>query len=345
MVSRSLRLAFSVLVLCGISSRAASLAAQPPVVVETPNAVERQRARELLADGIAARSNDRPKAALKAFAEADAILHTPTTSLELAKSQLSLGLLAEALTTLRAMEASSKRPNEPRALTAERSEASHLQSDLLLRVPVLTIQFSDSASSWRVPITIDGKPVEPTNVVDGLAVNPGVHEVVTERRGRRARRSVDLVEGEHRTLFIDLERTIRSRASAKNRQESPDQTDQQAASSREVASGVWALSGLAVGGLATGAGTGLLAWHQKAQLQNECAPQCKPSALRQVERLEQVAYASIGVGLASGIGAVIWYLASPTRLSGSDTLGQPLAFRLRVAIEPHLTSATWTGTF
>ena len=64
-----------------------------------PSASDKETARGLMATGRADRSNHDLAGALKAFTGADAIMHVPTTGLEVAKAQIDLGLLVEARDT------------------------------------------------------------------------------------------------------------------------------------------------------------------------------------------------------------------------------------------------------
>jgi hypothetical protein len=67
-----------------------------PAAWAQPTETDRESAREFMAKGRDARSNDDIRQALQHFRSADEIMHVPTTSLEVAKAQADLGMLVEA---------------------------------------------------------------------------------------------------------------------------------------------------------------------------------------------------------------------------------------------------------
>ncbi|HEX4448937.1 MAG TPA: hypothetical protein VH044_19485, partial [Polyangiaceae bacterium] len=77
----------------------AALLAAPSAGAQ-PSAADRETARSMMQEGRDLREKGDLKGALQRFKAADDIMHVPTTSLEVARTQVSLGLLVEALDTI-----------------------------------------------------------------------------------------------------------------------------------------------------------------------------------------------------------------------------------------------------
>ena len=88
-----------------------------------PSAAERDTARGLMAEGRSDRENGDLQDALRAFLGADAIMHVPTTGLEVARTQAALGLLVEAWTTALRVSRTSAKPGEPAPFQVARQAA------------------------------------------------------------------------------------------------------------------------------------------------------------------------------------------------------------------------------
>ena len=92
-----------------------------------------------MSEGRADREKGDQNAALKAFAAADAIMHVPTTGLELARTQAALGQLIEAHETALRVMHNAEKPNEPTPFRAARDGARALSDELEKRIPSLTV--------------------------------------------------------------------------------------------------------------------------------------------------------------------------------------------------------------
>src|ERR1700679_951302 len=102
-----------------------------------PSAAERDTARGLMAEGRSDRENGDLQDALRAFLGADAIMHVPTTGLEVARTQAALGLLVEAWNTALRVSRTSARPGEPAPFHVARQAAVVLKGEMEARVPSL----------------------------------------------------------------------------------------------------------------------------------------------------------------------------------------------------------------
>src|SRR5438105_2853150 len=80
-----------------------------------PNAADRENARRLMAEGRKKRDANDLARALQAFQAADALMHVPTTGLELAKTLAQMGRLAEAREKALAVVRTPETDGEPKA--------------------------------------------------------------------------------------------------------------------------------------------------------------------------------------------------------------------------------------
>src|SRR5579884_1405121 len=78
-----------------------------------PTAADRETARALMDDGRALREKNDLRGALQRFKAADDIMHVPTTALEVARTQIPLGLLVEARDTIARIRLMPAKPGEP----------------------------------------------------------------------------------------------------------------------------------------------------------------------------------------------------------------------------------------
>lgn len=101
----------------------------------TPNAADRETARTYMTEGRKQRDENDLKAALRAFEAADAIMHVPTTGLEVAKTEAMLGQLVEGRDVALRVARSSPEPGEPAPFAEARAAARKLADELEGRIP------------------------------------------------------------------------------------------------------------------------------------------------------------------------------------------------------------------
>ena len=292
-----------------------------------PGETDKREARELMARGRQARENADWRAALDDFEKADAIMHVPTTGLEVARALVATGKLLEARDEARRVSQLDEAPDEPEAFGNARRAAKELEGQVDARVPTLNINLNVPADS--VQLTLDGQPLSATNEVKRL--NPGRHVLLAEHAGVTHRRTVNAVEG------AQLNVTFRFA-------ELPPQTvpsDSSAQHARHTSVVVYGLTGLAAVGIGTGLGLGLWTNHRRSQLEQSCAPGCDPSQVNGLRDRYLVANVAAAAGLAAGIGAITLYF---TQSSGASKrrAQSSLSLVARAGAEPGVALA---GTF
>ncbi|WP_394838272.1 hypothetical protein LVJ94_15310 [Pendulispora rubella] len=171
-----------------------------------PTAAEKDMARTLMGEGEAQRDRGDLEAALKSFQAADAIMHVPTTSLEVAKTQTALGRFLEAQEMVAAVLHYPVKRNEPRPFTIARENAKALQDDLDRRTPTILIHVAQMGRTADFPatLTFDGTAISEPAPGTGRKVNPGHHVIAAQAGDLSTRVEIDIVERETRNVTLRL---------------------------------------------------------------------------------------------------------------------------------------------
>jgi hypothetical protein len=284
-----------------------------------PTAADRETARALMQEGRDLRDKGAPKQALKRFKAADDIMHVPTTALEVARTQVSLGLLVEARDTIAEIRQQPPRPLEPAPFREARARADELDVGLEGRVPSITIAVMGAAGGDAPPaIAVDGVVVPAGAVGLPRSVDPGHHVVTVQQGATAGRAEVDVREGEKKAVEVALV----GAAVAAPTPEAPaapaaaapaagsEATPEEPEATRSHAPSVltWTGIGVAGAGVVAGVVTGALSLSKKSSLDAACAGKvCGPSsyadldAARSMATVSDVAFAVAGVGAALAV--------------------------------------------
>jgi hypothetical protein len=292
----------------------ATLAAAPSARAQSP--AERATARRLMDEGDAHVARRKLDAALQAYEAADAIMHVPTTAIEVAKTDDKLGRLVAARSKALEIARMPGAEDEPRAFAAARREAALLAERLEDRIPTLRIEVTGARSDAGVRASVDGQPVADRSAP--LAVDPVHHTIeVRARGGEPVAREVVLAERAREVVTVDLGAAGAGGASA-----GAGAGDDGAPSEGMPAI---AVAGLAVAGTGVliGSLSGLLSLSKASQARAACGPDpknCDPAASDEISAsrtLGWVSTLSFGVALA-GAGLAAYTLLS----SKSDVTGR-----------------------
>jgi hypothetical protein len=169
-----------------------------------PSAADRETARGLMSEGRSARDKGDQKAALKAFLAADAIMHVPTTGLEVAKSQAALGLLVEARETAIRVTRLGDKANDPAPFKAAREAAAAMNDDLGPRIPSLTVTVKNVPDGVTPEVSIDDAAIPAESLGQPRKLDPGHHVVVAKGGGVDAKQEIDLAEKDQKQLAVEL---------------------------------------------------------------------------------------------------------------------------------------------
>jgi hypothetical protein len=169
----------------------------------TPAGSERETARTLMEEGDRLSAQDDPRAALIKYQAAHAIMHVPTTGLDVARTHAKLGQLVEARGIAIEVMNMPPAPNEPRVFTEAREAASELAEKLKTRVPTISVKVTPADGPHTVAIDGTRLPIEARDIA--FRVNPGTHTVQVELPGSFAeQKSVTLAEGQASVVHFEL---------------------------------------------------------------------------------------------------------------------------------------------
>lgn len=267
----------------------------------------RETARNLMDEGDRFVDEGRFDDALRAYQGAHAIMHVPTTGLEVARTLTTLGRVLEAHEVALEVTRMPGANAESRPFAEARREAAEMVVRLASLIPTLTVALPNERADLRV--SIDGTDVSPALARLPRRVNPGPHVVRVEARG-----SDPVV----RRVEVPASGAIVVRI------------DPPAASGAFLGLPPVALVGLSVAaaGVLVGGTTGLLSLGEASDAHDRCGPDtrsCDPSAQSAIDAsttLGWVSTISFAIALAGGAIATYGLVTDRSGTSGkSQTSG------------------------
>jgi hypothetical protein len=286
-----------------------------------PSAADRETARGLLDQGDRDFAQRDFAAALRAYHAADALMHVPTTAIEVARVQVELGQLIEARETALAIWRSPHQPDEPAAFARARDAAVLLANSVAARIPSLLVTVSGLPAGVTPRISVDGDPV-PIEVA-GLPrkVDPGRHTVLVTAPGYApVSRDVSVAEQAHVSVEAPM-----SEATA-GLQPPPLPITDKPAPSKALSYTLWGVGGAGVLG---GATTGILSMTTTSDARKYCNAYgvCRQAAQPDLNHATALAWASdiaFGVGLVGAAVGTLLYFTGPRE----KPTGKFVTFRL-----------------
>jgi hypothetical protein len=290
----------------------------PAAFAEQPNASARATARALMDEGFDRRERGDLRGALDSFRAADALVHAPTTTLELARVEDALGMLLEARNTLESMPPPTS-TSEPREFAEARAAASHLSDDLDARMPSVRFSLQGPARDGA-SIAIDGDAVPRAARDVAHRLDPGQHVVVVRSAaGSESRVTFSLREGEARQLEVAVpDSPAPVVPTSPVAPSAPHAATPSATPVRRLGAVqspiqqnhtiAYASFGLAATGLVVGSVAGVVALTHKNDAANQCvAGGCPPSTYHDLDvasaasTIADVGFVVAGVGAVAGV--------------------------------------------
>lgn len=273
-----------------------------------PSAADKETARGLMASGRADRTKGDLQGALKAFTAADAIMHVPTTGIEVARSQVALGLLVEARDTALQTTRLPLSPHEPPPFKAARDAASALSDELLPRIPSLTITVKNVPDGTTAAVTIDGAAVPAETMGEPRKLDPGHHVVAAKAGAAEQKAEVDLAEQDAKTVTLEL--PAQAATAAPVADATPTEEPPPAGRSTLSKALIFGGFGAAGVGVVLGSITGVVSLSKTSSIKGSPACEgsvCNPSedgdisSARTMATVSTVSFAVAGVGAVAGV--------------------------------------------
>lgn len=299
--SRFPRAVGALIVFAALSSSAGALA--------EPSPADKETARALMSTGRQDRTKGDLKGALKAFAAADAIMGVPTTGLEVARSQVALGLLVEARDTALQVTRLPVLAREPAPFKAAREAAQSLSTDLLTRIPSLTVSVTNVPEGATATVTIDGVALSAEAMDAPRKLDPGRHVVVAKAGSAEKTAEIVLAEKDTKSVALDLPAPEAAATTSDNPapapQEEPSSSTERSGASKAMLIGGFGVAGV---GLIVGSITGALSLAKTSSIKGSSAcvgNVCNPSEDGDLSSARTMATVSTVSFIAAGVGAVV----------------------------------------
>jgi hypothetical protein len=305
-----------------VSRRLAALGFSAFTLLSTPalaqSLADKETARALMDEGDQKRDAKDYKAALASYEKADAIMHVPTTGLEVARMQAQLGMLLEARETLGRVVRLPPKDKEPQAFVNARKAADQLNDELAKRIPAVQLVITGVDAGQVPEVTIDNEPLPPAVLNVPRKVNPGTHNIVVKAGGNEKKVEVSVVERETKTVNVDLKEKPPEQKVVKVDTSNADEN-----STPKIL--MFGGFGLAVVGLGVGAVTGLMSMakvddiKQSCNAENKC-PTDKATEIDDAKMLGNISTLGFAVG---GLGAIIGIVGVVMSSGGSKESSAP----------------------
>ena len=284
-----------------------------------PTASDRETARAMMDQGRDFRGKGDLKEALKRFQAANDIMHVPTTALEVARTQVSLGLLVEARDTVATLRQTPS-TGESSVFKAARAAAEQLDATLSGRVPSVTIAVKGADAGQTAEVTIDAVRIPDAMLGLPRSTDPGHHVVTAKTPTAEGRSEFDVREGEQKPVEV----TLVALSAPEPAPVEPVPAEPPPKTSHFPNTLTYVGGGVAGAGLIVGAVTGILALSKKSTLSSQCANQvCGPSSYSALDSANTLATVS-DVGFAVfGAGAAVAVVSIFVGKGGAAPAVQP----------------------
>ncbi len=317
---------------------AASLASAPLAHAD-PSAADKETARSLMNEGRTDRDKGDLKGAVKAFAAADALMHVPTTGLELARAQVAVGQLLEGRDTALRVTRIPEKPNEPAPFKAARDAAASLNEELAGRIPSVTIVVKNVPDGATPTVDIDGASVPAEVLGQPRKVDPGHHVVTAKAGSAEGKQELDIAEKETKDVSIELPAPTPDSETKPAETSASDQAPPSSGGGNKLL--IWGGFGLAGAGVIVGSVTGFLALNKANSVKGSSSCQnggtlCNPSVDGDVSSGKTMALVSTVSFIAAGVGAALG--VTGLFVGGGDSAAAPASKPADAPASPEQTS-------
>ncbi len=257
--------------------------------------------------------------AVDRLARAEALVHAPTTALPLARCQLTLGKVVEAIEILNRLVHEALSPDAPKSWLEARAQAPALLAAAELRVAKLQIHVERTTDAGGagsdIQLAVDGESVPSILIDHDRPTNPGPHRVTVVAAGFvPAEADVTLVDGQSQAVLLRLEPQPAALAIA-GAVPGPAQPSA-GAESAATPNRLPAYVAFGAGGAAivVGSAYGVLAFQAKSHLSSACSDLvCPTSSQGDINAYKSdpvISTVAWGVGLAAAAAGVYFWVSA-----------------------------------
>jgi hypothetical protein len=256
---------------------------------------ERDQARQLMDRGDELADEKMHIEALGAYQKAHAIMHVPTTGIEVVRMLLSLGRLIEAKQVCAEVVGLPVQPDEPTAFAEARTDADKLATELEARIPRLSVRLPPSSTLY-----VDGAEHPEVSDSEPFSIDPGAHTLEARSAGKSVTKNIRI--GEREQKLVDMTPPKPKRAPLPKPAPTPrvgSPPSEQGASTTRILG--WTGIGIGGAGIVFGSITGVLAVGKRSDLDDAgCVDgSCPPGRADDVDRYNRLRTFS-AVGLIGG---------------------------------------------
>jgi len=166
-----------------------------------PTPADVESAKVAFTAGLDLRKQNDLAGALARFRAAYALVPTPITGLEVARTLVDLGHVVEGRALLLEIAQMPKKPGESDKAQEARDEAADLAEKAKARLATITVDADVQAESI---VMIDGATIPKDAALAPRVVDPGHHAIIVRTGERTGHAEVDLASGEQRTVHVEL---------------------------------------------------------------------------------------------------------------------------------------------
>jgi hypothetical protein len=288
---------------CALLSFVAVVGTTEPSFAAEPTAADAESALQLYKDGKALRERGDVDGAIEKLRAAYALVATPITALELARTYVLRGKLVEARALVLAVPRIPVRRNESQKAVEARADSDKLAAELKPRLASITIRL-EPPTKTPPPVTVDGVTVPSEAVLTPRVVNPGAHVIaIVENGAATSTADVKLGEGEAKEVALKVPpRPAETTAPAAS-----TTTTIEAPKSRSPL--VYIGFGGAIAGLAVGSVTGIMTLSKASDLESTCDAdgRCPPTSQGDIDAskttgtIATIGFIVAGVGIAVAV--------------------------------------------
>lgn len=252
---------------------------------------ERDQARQLMDQGDELAEKKMHIEALGAYQKAHAIMHVPTTGIEVVRMLLSLGRLIEAKQVCAEVVGLPVQPEEPTAFADARRDADKLASDLEARIPRLSVRLPPNSKLY-----IDGAEHPEVSDSEPFAIDPGPHALEARSAIKSVTKHIRIEEREEKQ--VDLTSPKPRRATPPPKRPAPVAAPLSESGGNTTRILGWTGIGIGGAGIIFGTVTGALAMGKRSDLDDAgCVDgSCPPGRADDVDTYNRLrTFSSVGL--------------------------------------------------